>query len=135
VGIFTIKVWDGQGKYEEAQSSKPKAQNKTSNWGSAPVKYAPEKQNTKKVSRGKGQAGNTQQWALGQTSNVSHGLGRIGLNPEVMVGKPVIRGTRLTVDFMRFHLERTSVIRALPGLTPFGHLCVLTWCNQPLCAS
>jgi uncharacterized protein (DUF433 family) len=27
-------------------------------------------------------------------------LGRIVLNPKVMVGKPVIRGTRLTVDFV-----------------------------------
>jgi len=76
------------------------------------VKYAPEKQNTKKVSRGKlrchyrefhgvkGRRGEHWQWALGQTSNVFHGLGRIGLNAEVMVGKPVIRGTRLTVGFI-----------------------------------
>lgn len=27
-------------------------------------------------------------------------LERIALDPEVMVGKPVIRGTRLTVDFI-----------------------------------
>ncbi|MDO9549050.1 MAG: DUF433 domain-containing protein, partial [Candidatus Marinimicrobia bacterium] len=27
-------------------------------------------------------------------------LERIVLNPKVMVGKPVIRGTRLTVDFI-----------------------------------
>ena len=27
-------------------------------------------------------------------------LTRIVLNPKVMVGKPVIRGTRLTVDFI-----------------------------------
>ncbi len=27
-------------------------------------------------------------------------LGRIVLDPKVMVGKPVIRGTRLTVDFI-----------------------------------
>lgn len=27
-------------------------------------------------------------------------LGRIVLNPKVMVGKPVIRGTRLTVEFI-----------------------------------
>ena len=27
-------------------------------------------------------------------------LGRIVLNPKIMVGKPVIRGTRLTVDFI-----------------------------------
>ena len=27
-------------------------------------------------------------------------LKRIGLNPEVMVGKPVIKGTRLTVEYI-----------------------------------
>ncbi len=27
-------------------------------------------------------------------------LGRIVLDPKIMVGKPVIRGTRLTVDFI-----------------------------------
>ncbi len=27
-------------------------------------------------------------------------LGRITLNPKVMVGKPVIRGTRLTVEYI-----------------------------------
>lgn len=27
-------------------------------------------------------------------------LERIGLDPKVMVGKPVVRGTRLTVDFI-----------------------------------
>ena len=27
-------------------------------------------------------------------------LDRIVLNPKIMVGKPVIRGTRLTVDFI-----------------------------------
>ena len=30
-------------------------------------------------------------------------LKRIVLNPKVMVGKPVIRGTRLTVDFIRIN--------------------------------
>ncbi len=25
---------------------------------------------------------------------------RIGLNPKIMVGKPVIKGTRLTIDFL-----------------------------------
>jgi uncharacterized protein (DUF433 family) len=27
-------------------------------------------------------------------------LGRIAVDPKVMVGKPIIRGTRLTVDFI-----------------------------------
>jgi uncharacterized protein (DUF433 family) len=27
-------------------------------------------------------------------------LKRIGLNPEIMVGKPVVKGTRLTVDYI-----------------------------------
>lgn len=31
-------------------------------------------------------------------------LQRIALDPKVMVGKPVVRGTRLTVDFILEHL-------------------------------
>ena len=48
-------------------------------------------------------------------------LGRIVLNPKVMVGKPVIRGTRLTVDFVLNLLAHGAtekeIIEEYKGLT------------------
>jgi uncharacterized protein (DUF433 family) len=48
-------------------------------------------------------------------------LQRIVLNPEVMVGKPVIRGTRLTVDFilnlMAHGATEKEILREYQGLT------------------
>jgi uncharacterized protein (DUF433 family) len=48
-------------------------------------------------------------------------LGRIAVNPKVMVGKPVIRGTRLTVDYILSRLghgaEWDELFREYPGLT------------------
>jgi uncharacterized protein (DUF433 family) len=48
-------------------------------------------------------------------------LDRIVLNPKVMVGKPVIRGTRLTVDFILNLLAHGStqkeILDELKGLT------------------
>jgi len=48
-------------------------------------------------------------------------LNRISLNPEVMVGKPVIRGTRLTVEYilnLLAHGETAdAIIEEYPGLT------------------
>jgi len=48
-------------------------------------------------------------------------IARIAVNPKVMVGKPVIRGTRLTVDYI---LKRCAhgahaedLMREYPGLT------------------
>jgi uncharacterized protein (DUF433 family) len=39
-------------------------------------------------------------WAGGETMKDQQLLKRIALNPKVMVGKPVIRGTRLTVEYI-----------------------------------
>jgi uncharacterized protein (DUF433 family) len=48
-------------------------------------------------------------------------LRRIVINPRVMVGKPVIKGTRLTVDYILRRLAQGATQDALlqeyPGLT------------------
>lgn len=47
-------------------------------------------------------------------------LGRIVMNPEVMVGKPVIRGTRLTVEYilqlMVYADSPNEILAEYPGL-------------------
>jgi len=49
-------------------------------------------------------------------------LERITLNPKVMVGKPVIRGTRLTVEYVLNLLAHGAtvdeIIQEYEGLTP-----------------
>jgi len=49
-------------------------------------------------------------------------LERITLNPKVMVGKPVIRGTRLTVEFILNLLAHGASVEEIldeyDGLTP-----------------
>ncbi len=49
-------------------------------------------------------------------------LERITLNPKVMTGKPVIRGTRLTVDFIVGLLAHGTtaedILKEYEGLTP-----------------
>lgn len=49
-------------------------------------------------------------------------LERIVLNPKIMVGKPVIRGTRLTVDFILNLLAHGTaegdILKEYNGLTP-----------------
>ena len=49
-------------------------------------------------------------------------LKRIGLNPKVMVGKPVIKGTRLTVEYILNLLAHGAtvgeVLEEYDGLTP-----------------
>ncbi len=49
-------------------------------------------------------------------------LERITLNPKVMVGKPVIRGTRLTVEFILNLLAHgattVEILDEYEGLTP-----------------
>ena len=48
-------------------------------------------------------------------------LERITMSPKVMVGKPVIRGTRLTVEFILDLLAHGStteeIIKEYPGIT------------------
>lgn len=48
-------------------------------------------------------------------------LGRIVLNPKVMVGKPVIKGTRLTVEHilrkLAYGVTREELFADYPGLT------------------
>ena len=49
-------------------------------------------------------------------------LERITLNPEVMAGKPVIRGTRLTVEYVLNLLAHGAtpeeILEEYPGLKP-----------------
>lgn len=49
-------------------------------------------------------------------------LSRITLNPEVMVGKPVIKGTRLTVEYVLGLLARGATVSEIldeyEGLAP-----------------
>ncbi|MCP4609319.1 MAG: DUF433 domain-containing protein [Planctomycetes bacterium] len=49
-------------------------------------------------------------------------MGRIVLNPDIMAGKPVIRGTRLTVDFILNLLAhgatQEEIINEYQGLSP-----------------
>jgi uncharacterized protein (DUF433 family) len=49
-------------------------------------------------------------------------LERITLNPKIMVGKPVIKGTRLTVEYILNLLAHgatvTEILEEYQGLTP-----------------
>lgn len=49
-------------------------------------------------------------------------LERIAINPKVMIGKPVIKGTRLTVEYVLNLLAHgatiTEILEEYPGLTP-----------------
>jgi uncharacterized protein (DUF433 family) len=49
-------------------------------------------------------------------------LERIVLNPKIMIGKPVIKGTRLTVDFILNLLahgaSESDILNEYNGLTP-----------------
>lgn len=49
-------------------------------------------------------------------------LDRIAINPKIMLGKPVIRGTRITVELLLRKLSEgateTDLLDAYPRLTP-----------------
>lgn len=69
-------------------------------------------------------------------------LDRITFNPKVMVGKPVIKGTRLTVEYILGLLAHgtttAEICRSITGLLrkTYRHACCLPpnpWKTQHLC--
>lgn len=52
--------------------------------------------------------------------NIEDPLERITINPRVMIGKPVIRGTRLTVEYilklLAHGITREEILAEYPGL-------------------
>lgn len=54
--------------------------------------------------------------------NTPNLLDRIACDPQIMVGKPVIRGTRLTVEYVLNLLASGATVEEIlleyPGLTP-----------------
>lgn len=63
-------------------------------------------------------------------------LERITLNPNVMVGKPVIRGTRLTVEFILNLLAHgattAEILDEYDGLTPKDILACLLFAKESI---
>jgi len=63
-------------------------------------------------------------------------LERIALNPKVMVGKPVIRGTRLTVEYILNLLAHgatfTEILEEYEGLVPEDIQACLLFAAQSL---
>lgn len=61
---------------------------------------------------------------------------RIEWNPEVMVGKPVIKGTRLTVEFIIDLLahgwSEAAILRNYPGITVEDIRACLAFASQRL---
>ncbi len=63
-------------------------------------------------------------------------IARIDVNPKVMVGKPVIRGTRLTVEFILNRLghgaSAEDILREYPGLAKEDIQACLLYASQSL---
>lgn len=63
-------------------------------------------------------------------------LERIALNPKIMVGKPVIRGTRLTVQYILNLLARGAtvdeILQEYKGLTEEDILACLLYASETL---
>lgn len=63
-------------------------------------------------------------------------LKRIEINPGVMVGKPVIRGTRITVELILEKLAagrtREQILKSYPRLTPQDITAALEFAAQSL---
>ncbi len=61
---------------------------------------------------------------------------RIIINPEVLVGKPVIKGTRLAVEFIVELLAQgwseTEILKNYPGLTREDILACLSYASDTL---
>ena len=58
---------------------------------------------------------------------------RIETNPEVMLGKPVIRGTRVTVELLLRELSEgaSEGPPSTPTLASRGRMCVPPWASPP----
>ncbi|MBL8747382.1 MAG: DUF433 domain-containing protein [Phycisphaerae bacterium] len=63
---------------------------------------------------------------------------RISIDPEVLVGKPVVRGTRLSVEFIVDLLAQgwaeAEVLKNYPGLTREDVLACLAYARERLSA-
>jgi uncharacterized protein (DUF433 family) len=61
---------------------------------------------------------------------------RITLDPEVLVGKPLIRGTRLSVEFviglMADGWSETDILKSYPGLTHDDIIACLAYARDTL---
>jgi uncharacterized protein (DUF433 family) len=61
---------------------------------------------------------------------------RITLDPEVLVGKPLIRGTRLSVEFviglMADGWSETDIMKSYPGLTHDDIIACLAYARDTL---
>jgi uncharacterized protein (DUF433 family) len=61
---------------------------------------------------------------------------RIALDPDVVTGKPVIRGTRLSVEFVIGLLAdgwtEAEIIASYPGLCPEDILACLAYARSPV---
>ncbi len=61
---------------------------------------------------------------------------RIAVDPEVLTGKPVIRGTRLSVEFVVDLLARgwmeADILKNYPGLTREDILACLAYASEVL---
>ena len=61
---------------------------------------------------------------------------RIELNPKVMMGKPVIRGTRITVELVVRKVaegaDEATILAAYPGLTQADIKAALTYAADSL---
>jgi uncharacterized protein (DUF433 family) len=61
-------------------------------------------------------------------------LDRIVTNPAVLVGKPVVRGTRLSVDFLLGLMAQgwpeAEILRNYPGLTREDLLACLAYASE-----
>jgi uncharacterized protein (DUF433 family) len=62
--------------------------------------------------------------------------GRIVIDPEVLVGKPVVRGTRLAVEFIVGLLAQgwseAEILQNYPGLTKEDILACLSYASDTL---
>lgn len=61
---------------------------------------------------------------------------RIELNPKIMMGKPVIRGTRITVELIVRKIaegaDEATILAAYPGLTKADIQAALTYAADSL---